>query len=128
MENNNEHNGVGTVLEQTLTRLREMIDVNAVVGQPITTPDGTTLIPVTKVAFGFASGGTDGNNLRFGAGSGAGVTMTPLAFLVVQNGNVRMIYLDRGTNTALDKAIDLVPTVIEKFTKKNGKAEETPVY
>ena len=66
---------VSEVMEQTLAKLREMIDTNAVVGQPITTPDGTTLIPVTKVTFGFASGGTDGNNLRFGAGSGAGVSM-----------------------------------------------------
>lgn len=117
---------VSEVMEQTLAKLREMIDVNAVVGQAITTPDGTTLIPVTKVTFGFASGGTDGNNLRFGAGSGAGVTMTPVAFLVVNGGNVRMIYLDRPANSALDRAIDLVPSVLDKL--KKNKPEEESVY
>lgn len=116
---------VSDVMEQTLQKLREMIDVNAVVGQPITTPDGTTMIPVTKVTFGFASGGTDGNNLRFGAGSGAGVTMTPVAFLVINDGNVRMIYLDKPSNSALDKAIDLVPVVLEKLKKQKPEEEES---
>ena len=58
----------------TMEKIKEMVDVNTVVGDPITTPDGTTLIPVSKVSFGFASGGTDGTNLRFGAGAGAGLS------------------------------------------------------
>jgi len=117
---------VSEVMEQTLAKLREMIDTNAVVGQPITTPDGTTLIPVTKVTFGFASGGTDGNNLRFGAGSGAGVSMTPVAFVVISGGSVRMIYMDKDGLSAIDRVIDLVPTVIDKL--KKTKPEDTPVY
>lgn len=110
----------------TMEKLRDMIDVNTVVGQPITTPDGTTLIPVSKVSFGFASGGTDGNNLRFGAGSGAGVSIIPLAFIVVSQGNVRMIYVEPPTNSTLDKAVDLIPGILEKF--KKDKPEEPPVY
>ena len=100
--------------------------MNTVIGQPITTPDGTTLIPVSKVTFGFASGGTDGNNIRFGAGSGAGVTISPQAFVVISNGNVRMLYVDPPANSTLDKAVDLIPGIVDKF--KKDKTEETPVY
>ena len=62
---------INEAMNLTMEKLRDMIDVNTVVGKPVTTPDGTTLIPVSKVSFGFASGGTDGKDLRFGAGSGA---------------------------------------------------------
>jgi len=65
---------INEAMNLTMEKLRDMIDVNTVVGKPVTTPDGTTLIPVSKVSFGFASGGTDGKDLRFGAGSGAVVS------------------------------------------------------
>ena len=115
----------------TMQKLREMIDVNTVVGQPITTPDGTTLIPVSKVTFGFASGGTDGTNIRFGAGSGAGVTITPQAFVVISNGNVRRLYVDPPSNSTSDKAVDMIPGIVDKFKTdvlKKDKPEDTPVY
>lgn len=117
---------INDAMNLTMQKLREMIDVNTVIGQPITTPDGTTLIPVSKVTFGFASGGTDGNNIRFGAGSGAGVTISPEAFVVISNGNVRMLYVDPPANSTLDKAVDLIPGIVDKF--KKDKTEETPVY
>ena len=117
---------INDAMNLTMQKLREMIDVNTVIGQPITTPDGTTLIPVSKVTFGFASGGTDGNNIRFGAGSGAGVTISPQAFVVISNGNVRMLYVDPPANSTLDKAVDLIPGRVDKF--KKDKTEETPVY
>lgn len=106
----------------TMDKIREMIDVNTVVGNPITTPDGTTLIPVSKVTFGFASGGTDADGpaqntqvIRFGAGSGAGVSITPIAFIVVSGGNVRMIYVDPPFNGTVDKLIDMAPVVADKI-------------
>ena len=114
------------IMGTTMEKIRSMLDVNMVVGDPITTPDGTTLIPVSKVSFGFASGGSDGTNVRYGAGSGAGASIVPIAFLVVNQGNVRMIYLDPPTNSALDKAIDMVPGIIDKF--KKDKPEESQVY
>ena len=114
------------IMGTTMEKIRSMLDVNMVVGDPITTPDGTTLIPVSKVSFGFASGGSDGTNVRYGAGSGAGASIVPIAFLVVNQGNVRMIYLDPHTNSALDKAIDMVPGIIDKF--KKDKPEESQVY
>ena len=68
------------IMGTTMEKIRSMLDVNMVVGDPITTPDGTTLIPVSKVSFGFASGGSDGTNVRYGAGSGAGASIVPIAF------------------------------------------------
>ena len=114
------------VMSQTISKIKQLVDVNTVVGNPITTPDGTTLIPVSKVTFGFASGGTDGKDKAdkpsFGAGSGAGVSIVPIAFIVVSSGNTKMIYIDPPTNTSLDKAIDMVPDIIDKF--KAGRKKE----
>ena len=84
MSNINESMGI------TIEKIKDMIDVNTVVGDPITTPDGTTLIPVSKVSFGFASGGTDGTNMRFGAGAGAGVNITPIAFMVIRSASRKL--------------------------------------
>ena len=124
------------VMNQTMAKMKELVDVNTVIGTPITTPDGTTLIPVSKVTFGFASGGSDGTakaaRPSFGAGSGAGVSIVPIAFIVVSSGNVRMIYIDPPTNSSLDKIIDMAPGLIDKF--KPGKkddasaAAEDPIF
>ena len=117
------------VMNQTMAKMKELVDVNTVIGTPITTPDGTTLIPVSKVSFGFASGGNDGvgknDKPTFGAGSGAGVSIVPIAFMVVSQGNVRMIYIDPPTNSSLDKIIDMAPSLIDKI--KGGKSEEAAV-
>ena len=124
------------VMNQTMAKMKELVDVNTVIGTPITTPDGTTLIPVSKVTFGFASGGSDGtakaDKPSFGAGSGAGVSIVPIAFIVVSSGNVRMIYIDPPTNSSLDKIIVMAPGLIDKF--KPGKkddasaAAEDPIF
>ena len=106
---------INDAMNLTMQKLREMIDVNTVVGQPITTPDGTTLIPVSKVTFGFASGGTDGTNIRFGAGSGAGVTITPVAFLLIQNGEVTLKHITAYDNAA-ERMVNLVPDMFDKVT------------
>ena len=119
---------------QSMEKIRSMIDVNTIIGNPITTPDGTTLIPVSKVTFRFASGGTDAEKpsqgsspIRYGAGSGAGVSVQPVAFVVINAGNVRMLYLEQPANTAVDRVIDLVPEVIDKIkgmVQKSEKAEK----
>ena len=126
MSNINESMGI------TIEKIKDMIDVNTVVGDPITTPDGTTLIPVSKVSFGFASGGTDGTNMRFGAGAGAGVNITPIAFMVIKDGNTRMIYVQPPVNSAVDKIIDMIPEAADKVSEfiknrknKNDSAEES---
>ena len=98
---------------QSMEKIRNMIDVNTIIGNPITTPDGTTLIPVSKVTFGFASGGSDV----------AGQTQ-PVAFVVINNGNVRMLYLDPPSSGTLDRVIDMVPDLIDKVRDMTKKPEE----
>ncbi|MBQ9979482.1 MAG: GerW family sporulation protein [Oscillospiraceae bacterium] len=119
---------ISDIMASTLQKVREMIDVNTVVGEPITTVDGITIIPVSKVVMGFAAGGseyrakTPGEDKPFGGGSGAGVTISPLGFLIVNNGNVRFITANNSSGAA-EKAIEMAPELIDKikdtFTSKN---------
>jgi len=109
-----------------MQKIREMIDANTVVGDPITTPDGITLIPVSRLCFGFVGGGTDFNQKNenksgFGGGTGAGVNIIPVAFLVVKDGKVDKIYITPPTASTVDRIIDTVPEVIDKFTEFMSK-------
>ena len=109
----------------TMQKIKEMVDVNTIIGEPIVTADGTTIIPVSKVTFGFASGGSDLPNKDprveiFGGGSGAGVTLQPLGFLVVKDGNVKLLQMSTSSNTA-DKIVNAVPDVIEKISEAFNK-------
>ena len=120
------------MMSTTMQRIREMVDVNAIVGDPITTPDGTTIIPVSKVSFGFASGGSDlptkVTKDMFGGGAGAGVSINPIAFLVVSNGNVKLLQLSDEPGGAIGKAVGMVPDVIDKVSdlfSKKGKEKDT---
>ena len=99
-------------------KIKEMIDVNTIIGDPITSPDGTLIIPVSKVSYGFASGGSDlptkkENKDCFGGGSGAGVTIQPVAFLTVYQGDVRLVSVDSEEGTA-DKLVNMIPDVLKK--------------
>lgn len=124
---------INSLMETTMQKIKEMVDVNTVVGTPITTSDGTTIIPVSKVTFGFASGGSDFPSKQpkdlFGGGSGAGVTVSPVAFLVVSGGNVRILPVITSGNTA-EQMVNMVPEVIDKVQgfvanmKKDKKKEE----
>ncbi|MCD8382012.1 MAG: GerW family sporulation protein [Clostridiales bacterium] len=115
---------INDVLNMTMERLKEMVDVNTVVGKPITTPDGVTVIPISKVSVGFASGGSDfaPKNLPadkancFGGGSGAGVSVVPVSFLVIHGDNVRIINANPMPDGTVEKAINLVPEVVDKIT------------
>lgn len=112
----------------TMEKIKEMVDVNTIVGDPIVSPDGSIIIPVSKVSFGFASGGSDFPSKTpkeiFGGGSGAGITIQPIAFLVVANGEVKLMQLSQSSNTA-DKVVNALPDVIDKigemFSKKDKK-------
>jgi len=98
-----------------------MIDANTIVGEPITTPDGMMLIPVSKVTFGFVGGGTDFSQKQeksgYGGGTGAGVTVAPVAFLAVMGESVEMIYISPPTppSSTVDRIIDAVPDMIDKI-------------
>ena len=115
----------------TLEKIRALVDVNAVVGQPIQTGE-VTIIPVSKVSFGFASGGSDfvGKNQKpeaenaFGGGSGAGVNINPIAFLVVRGDNVRLLYVAPPLDGAVDRVVDMVPELVDKVTGFIEKQQE----
>ena len=111
------------MLEQTIAKIREMVDVNSVVGTPITTPDGVTIIPVSRVSIGFGGGGSDfvSKNLNkqenpFGGGAGGGVKINPVAFLIIKDGSVRMLPVAAPANTTADRIVEMVPDVLDKVT------------
>ena len=113
---------VPNMLENTIAKIREMVDVNSVIGQPITTPDGVTIIPVSKVSVGFGGGGSDfvSKNVNhqdnpFGGGAGGGVKVTPIAFLIVKDGNVRMLPVATPANTTADRIVEMVPDTLDKI-------------
>ena len=104
------------MLENTIQKIREMVDVNSVIGQPISTPDGVTIIPVSKVSAGFGGGGSDfAKNEAFGGGVGGGVSVTPICFLIVKDGNVRMMPVAAPANTTADRIVEMVPDTIDKL-------------
>ncbi|MBQ6831279.1 MAG: GerW family sporulation protein [Oscillospiraceae bacterium] len=110
------------MLDSTIAKIREMVDVNSVVGEPITTADGVTIIPVSKVSVGFGGGGSDfvSKNVNhqdnpFGGGVGAGVKVTPVAFLIIKDGNVRMLPVATPANTTADRLVEMVPDTLDKI-------------
>lgn len=117
----------------TMEKIREMVDVNTIIGDPIVTADGTTVIPVSKVSFGFASGGSDlpAKNPKdlFGGGAGAGVTIQPIAFIVINKDGVKLLQMTVNSNTA-NSIINTVPDVVDKISdliaskKKNKEVKE----
>lgn len=110
------------LMRSTMENLRDMIDVNTVVGDIVETSDGTSIVPISKVAFGFASGGSEFDNhvavrdtenekYPFGGGSGAGVTVKPVAFLIIKDGSVRLQPVDY--DTTVDRIVDSVPQLLD---------------
>lgn len=123
---------IESMMGTTMDKIKEMADVNTVIGDPITTADGTVIIPISKVSYGFASGGSDlpsksqPNRELFGGGAGAGVTITPIAFLTVSDGNVRLLQLD-PFNSSVDRIIGMAPGFMDAVTgllNKNKKQKE----
>lgn len=127
-------NKVNHLLGVSMDKIKEMVDVNTVIGDPITTPDGTTIIPVSRVSYGFASGGSDlpskaqPSSDLFAGGSGAGITIIPIAFLAISNGNVRMIQIEPFVSP-VDRALEKGPEVVDRISALIGqfkKKKETP--
>ena len=123
------------LMNVTMDKIRQMADSNTIIGKPIKTDDGTTILPVSRISFGFASAGTDfdgknaANKDLFGGGSGAGVNIQPVAFLVVKDGCVRTIQLADGSNT-IDRALTMLPELVDKVSallkKEEKKGAATP--
>ena len=114
---------IDNMMTTTLEKIKEMIDVDVVVGKPIQTPDGLTLIPISKLSLGFASGGSDfgktprieGKN-NFGGGAGAGIKLEPVAFMVVRGTDVRLLPVGMPPAGPVDRAVEMVPDVVDKVT------------
>lgn len=117
----------------TIDKIREMVDSSTIVGDPIKVDEATTIIPVSRVTFGFASGGSDlganSSKEMFGGGSGAGVSVTPVAFLVISGGSVRPVQIIEHVS-AVDNVIACLPELVDKITalikKDKPAAEEKP--
>lgn len=127
-----EKRNINEVLGISLDKIKEMADTSAIIGDPITTPDGTTVIPVSKVSYGFASGGSDlpskYDKELFGGGAGAGVSIKPEGFLVISpDGSVKMVGMDSGSDP-ISSAVNAVPGIVEKvqaFLAKRKGGEST---
>ena len=123
---------IGNLMESTMSKIREMVDVDTIIGAPINTPDGIMIIPVSKVSYAFGGGGGDypaGGKSGFGGGSGAGVKIEPIGFLVVKDGGVRMVNITPPAANTVDRVIEKAPEIVEFVEgllekRRQGKEEE----
>lgn len=121
---------ISELMETTMSRVRDMVDANTIVGEAINTVDGITLIPVSKLSFGFAGGGSDFAKKQdqngFGGGIGAGVKIEPVAFVVVKDGSVKLLHVSPPAATTVDRIIETVPEMFDKVTDfiKKDKTKE----
>ena len=110
------------MMTSSMAKIKDMIDVNTVIGDPVTTPDGVTLIPITKVSVGYGGGGSDfvtknypaNRDNAFGGGAGAGVTITPMAFVVIRGESVRMLPIAEPASTSVDRIVEMVPDILDR--------------
>ena len=126
------------LMTTAMENLKEMIDVNTIIGDPVETPDGSVIITVSKVGFGFAAGGSEfvveGSNggsqgaekpkMPFGGGSGGGVSITPIAFLIVNSQGVKMVHLDESTHL-YERILDLAPQAVDKIQQMFTNKEDS---
>lgn len=133
------------LMHTAMTNIREMVDVNTIIGDPVETPDGTVILPVSRVGFGFAAGGSEfhlsdqkssssgstgggsgSGESPFGGGSGGGISINPIGFLIVQGNQVRMLSTD-NQNQLYDRLIDMAPVVVEKIQSmlRGNKTQNT---
>lgn len=125
---------ISDLMSTTMEKIRDMMDANTVVGKPIEA-GGVTVVPVCKISIGYGSGGSDfaqknqkpENPNAFGGGAGMGVNITPVSFLVINNGNVRVVSVEAPATTAVERVIDMVPDVVDKVgnvvSKKKAEKE-----
>ena len=119
------------LMQTAMEKVREMVDTNTIVGQPITTPDGVTLIPISKVSSGFGGAGGDYGKTQpkdFGGGSAAGVKIDPVAFLVIRDGITRVLPVAVPPVSTLDRVFEMVPDLMDKVEKYFDKKEAKETF
>lgn len=135
-----EEHPIQGLMTTAMENLKDMVEVNTIIGDPVSSPDGSVIIPVSKVGFGFAAGGSEFNStsnqeqsdsgeatLPFGGGSGGGVSITPVAFLIVSDQGIKMVHLDQHTHI-YEKMLDFAPQIVEKvqqIIKESGQSSKT---
>lgn len=109
-------NKMSEMMQSTMSNIKDLVEVNNIVGEPIVTPDGITLVPVSKLSMAFGGGGGEApsNRTSYGGGSAAGVKIEPIGFLVVKDGSVSMLNIAPPAKNSLDRALDLMPQVVDK--------------
>lgn len=126
------NNKIEGMTESTLEKIKEVVNSDMVIGKPITSESGTVVIPVSKLSYGFAAGGSDFTSEKnkerdlFGGGSGAGVSITPTAFLVISGDDVKLLQVESFTG-ALDRIISMTPDIVDRignFLKKRKDKDE----
>ncbi len=127
-----EKSSAAGILETTIEKVKDLVNVSTIIGEPMTVDGGITIIPVSKVTYGFASGGSDfpskSNQDIFGGGGGAGVTITPVAFLIVDGyGNVNIKHITAFDNAA-ERVVSLVPEMFDKVSGAINKAKMDKAY
>ena len=131
MDKNEKKTPLSDLMENSMSKIREMVDSNTIIGQPIMTADGVTLIPVSRLSFGFGCGGGDygkqAGASHFGSGSTAGVRVEPVAFLVIKDGITRVLPVALPAMTTADRVIEMVPQVMDRvenfIDKKKANSE-----
>ena len=124
---------VNDLMRSTIEKIHEMVDTNTIVGQPIHTPDGVTLIPISRVNIGFGTGGGEYGKQQphnFGGGGGAGVKIDPVAFLIIKDGTTRVLPVAVPPASTVDRIVEMVPDLMDKAEKyldkkKAEKEQET---
>ncbi len=129
------NNPLKDMMDVSMTKLRDLVDVNTVIGEKITTEDGKIIIPISKVSFGFGSGGTEFPSksknekaiiemMPFGGGGGGGVTITPVGFLVSDQNGISLLELSNGSLN-IDKVFSSIPNIVNKISDAFSKKEKT---
>lgn len=123
-----DQSSIGVLMETVMANLQKMVDVNTIVGQSVQTSDGAVILPISKVSFGFAAGGTEYctketkkdecGKMPFGGGSGAGVCLQPVAFMVVSKDQIRLMSVNQ--NSLYDRIIDAFPQMVDKVSSMIG--------
>ena len=131
MENLEKKTPLNDMMDPAMGKIREMVESNSIIGEPITTPDGVTVIPISRVSFGFGTGGGDYGTAKtnFGGGAGAAVKVDPVAFLIVKDGVTRVMPVAVPAVATVDRVLDLVPEVMDRVENFiNKKKEEKEIY
>lgn len=127
---------INDMMATTIQKVRDLVDANTIIGEPIVAGD-VTLIPVSKLSFGFGTGGSEyatkhqlpDKDNAFGGGGGAGVKITPVAFLVVSGESVKLLTMAAPVDNTMDRVVDMVPGLVDKITelfeKKTKRSKES---